>query len=162
MERRVWSFRAASLSPVDEAITRIIHIGSAPREKDVSAAASVHMIGVASAVSDKDLKAAAQWFSAQAPAHGRNGKGKANEEGRALFVDGEESRGLRACQGCHGAEAQGSETAPRLAGQHAAYIGSQLTLFRAGSHPESPEMTVIARYLSESQARAVAAYLETR
>jgi len=51
---------------------------------------------------------------------------------------------------------------PRLAGQNAAYVVGQLALFRSGAHRQSPDMTAVARNLEDGQARAVAAYLQSR
>jgi len=51
---------------------------------------------------------------------------------------------------------------PRLAGQNAAYVVGQPALFRSGAHRQSPDMTAVARNLEDGQARAVAAYLQSR
>jgi cytochrome c553 len=96
------------------------------------------------------------------PARGKSGKPKLIEEGRSLFNNGLQSQGLLACQICHGSEAQGSALAPRLAGQNAAYVVSQLALFRATDRQQSSQMTVVAQHLERDQARAVAAYLQSR
>ena len=52
--------------------------------------------------------------------------------------------------------------APRLAGQNAAYVVGQLAFFRAGGRRQSPEMTAVAQNVEADQARAVAAYLQSR
>jgi cytochrome c553 len=161
-ERKLASFRAAASAPVDEAFNRIAHIGSASKDAGITASATAHMVGTSHAISDEDLKAAAEWYAAQVPAHGRGGNGKLIEEGRNLFINGLESQGLPACQTCHGPEAQGTDKAPRLAGQNAAYVVGQLAHFRTGDSHNSPEMTGVARYVERDQARAVAAYLQSR
>jgi cytochrome c553 len=162
LERKLTTFRSAAAWPVDEAFSRIVHIGSASKVARITSAATAHMVGVARTVSDENRKAAVQWYAAQMPARGSRGNRKLIEEGRSLFVDGLESQGLLPCQACHGAEAQGADTAPRLAGQNAAYVVGQLALFRSGAHRQSPDMTAVARNLEDGQARAVAAYLQSR
>ena len=159
LESRLASFRSASSGSVDEAFTRIARSGSASKDVRLSRAATVHMVGVAHSMSDKDIKAASQWYAAQQPARGKSGNAKAIELGRSLYANGLQSRHLPSCQTCHGTEAQGTATAPRLAGQNAGYVLSQLAFFRAGNN-NSP-MTDVARSLESDQARAVAAYLQS-
>jgi cytochrome c553 len=161
LENRIGSFRAAAVSPVDETFNRVVHFGSASRISGITPAATSQMVGIANATSDDDIKAAVQWFANQAPPRSRGDKGKWVEEGKTLFFNGNQSQGLVACQACHGPEAQGTDKAPRLAGQNAAYIVGQLALFRAGAST-TPEMAAVARSLDAGQTRAVAAYLHSR
>jgi cytochrome c553 len=117
---------------------------------------------VARAVSGEDGKAAAQWYDSRVPARRKSGKPELIEEGRSLFTNGLQSQGLLACQTCHGSAAQGSDLAPRLAGQNASYVVSQLALFRAIDPQRSPVMAAVAQHVDRDQARAVAAYLQSR
>ena len=162
VERKLTSFRAAASPPVNEALSRVVSMGRASTDAGITPAANVHMVGVARAVSGEDGKAAAQWYASRMPARGKSGKPKLIEEGRSLFNNGLQSQGLLACQICHGSEAQGSALAPRLAGQNAAYVVSQLAFFRATDRQQSSQMTVVAQHLERDQARAVAAYLQSR
>lgn len=159
--RKLARFRTAASLPVDEAFSRIAHLGTASKNAGSTAAATVHMVGVAKGVSDEDIQAATQWYAAQRPAPGKALKGKTIEEGRSLYLMGLQSQSLPACQTCHGQEAQGTDTAPRLAGQNAAYVLGQLALFRIGDVHQSP-MKDVARSLETDQARAVALYLQSR
>ena len=160
-ERRLASFRDKAAPPVDEAIERLIHL-NIPKDASVTAAARVHMVGVASSISDQEINAAAEWYSAQTPTPGKMSKGREVEEGEQLFTNGLESKGLRACQSCHGSNAEGTDQAPRLAGQNSAYVIVQLAHFRAGERHDAPEMTGVARNVGGNQARAVALYLQSR
>lgn len=162
IERKLAGFRAAASPPVDEALSRVVRIGSASTDAGITHAATVHMVGVARAVSAEDRTAAADWYASQTPARGKSGKPKLIEEGKSLFANGLQSQGLLACQSCHGLEAQGSEAAPRLAGQNASYVVNQLALFRATDRQPSPTMTAVAQHLERDQARALAAYLQSR
>jgi cytochrome c553 len=162
IELKLTVFRDASSSPVDEAFSRVVHMGSPGKDAGITAAATAQMVGVAHAISDADKKAAAQWFAAQTPAPGKSGRRELIEEGKSLFVNGLQSQGVPACQTCHGAEAQGTGIAPRLAGQNGSYVVRQMALFRAGDRRNSPEMTAVGRNVEGAQARAVAAYLQSR
>ena len=162
VERKLASFRAAAAPPVDEGPGRVGRAGSASAGAGITNAATVNMVGIARSLSGEDEKAAAQWYASRTPAPGTSGKPKLIEEGRSLFAKGVDSQGLLACQACHGAEAQGSALAPRLAGQHASYVVSQLALYRAPGRQHSPEMAAVAQHLERGQAQAVAAYLESR
>jgi cytochrome c553 len=162
LERKLADFRDSAPPPVDEAFSRFIHAGSARKEASISPAANTHMVGFSHAISDGDRKAAAQWYASQVPARGKSGKPKLIEEGKSLFANGLQSQDVPACQSCHGAEAQGTNIAPRLAGQHAAYVVAQLAHFRAGDRQHAPVMTAVAKNVESDQARALAAYLQSR
>jgi cytochrome c553 len=160
-EGKLAKFRAANSLAVDEAFARFIRPSAGKPDKALTAAAAIHMVGIANGVAEDDLKVAARWYSTQEPASAKNSKGKAFEEGRNLYMDGLQSRGVPACQQCHGLEGHGTDRAPRLAGQHASYVIAQLTHFRTGDQNQSP-MTNIARSLNHGQAQAIAKYLQSR
>ena len=162
VERKLASFRASASPPVDEALSRAVRSGGASAHAGITSAATVQMVGVARAVSGEDGKAAAQWYASRVPARGKSGKPQLIEEGKRLFANGLHSQDLPACQTCHGSEAQGSDLAPRLAGQNASYVVGQLALFRATDLQQSPAMAAVAQHLERDQARAVAAYLQSR
>ncbi len=65
------------------------------------------------------------------------------------------------CAGCHGPKAEGISHYPRLAGQGAAVIETKLAVFRSGRKigPLSDSMIPIARMLTETEVKQVAAYL---
>lgn len=49
--------------------------------------------------------------------------------GKYVFYSGNKFSGVPACASCHGKEALGTSSLPRLAGQYAPYIETQLRLF---------------------------------
>lgn len=65
------------------------------------------------------------------------------------------------CAGCHGPKAEGISYYPKLAGQGAAVIETKLAVFRGGQMigPKSGNMIPIARMLTETEVKQVAAYL---
>lgn len=54
------------------------------------------------------------------------------EQGKVLYTAGDASRGLTACIACHGPRGNGTELSgfPKISGQHADYIKTQLQKFR--------------------------------
>ncbi|MES1965616.1 cytochrome c4 [Psychrobacter sp. AH5] len=89
-------------------------------------------------LSQQDLANVAGYYSEQ-PTWG---VGLANpattQEATKLFLGGDKSRGVIGCAGCHGPDAAGNTWAafPRLGGQHAEYISTQLKLFRAAGRDD--------------------------
>jgi cytochrome c553 len=83
------------------------------------------------------------------------------ESGRKLALEGAPEAGIPPCAACHGNPAGG---APRLAGQHAAYMAGQLRLLRMGHVPATagaPLMAPVAQRLSDDQIDAVSAFFAT-
>lgn len=79
--------------------------------------------------------------------------------GRKIFVAGK--NGGPACASCHGEDGRGSEGSPRLAGQHAQYLVTQLKAFQQRERPQSAVMGKVSAKLDEPDMRAVAAYLSS-
>jgi cytochrome c553 len=80
--------------------------------------------------------------------------------GRFIYLRGNPYSGVAACSTCHGSHAQGSESLPRLAGQHAQYTENQLKLFNTRERTnDNAVMHGIASKLTELELKAVASYL---
>lgn len=80
--------------------------------------------------------------------------------GRFIFNRGNPYSGVAACASCHGAAGHGTETLPRLAGQHAQYTENQLKQFnRRERTNDNAVMHAIAAKLTELEMKAVAAYI---
>jgi len=80
--------------------------------------------------------------------------------GRFIYLRGNPYTGVASCATCHGANGHGSETLPRLAGQHAQYTENQLRSFnRRERTNDNAVMHGIASKLSELELKSVAAYL---
>lgn len=62
-----------------------------------------------------------------------------------------------ACASCHGAEGEGGDTIPALAGLPAGYIAKQLHDYAAGRR-ENPDMAYVARTLSDDEMAALGKY----
>lgn len=93
-------------------------------------------------LNQQDLANVAGYYSSQAPF----GPGYANPEtahaATKLYLGGDKTRGVIPCAGCHGPKGTGNEWAvfPRLGGQHATYIATQLKLFRAAGRDDEDLM----------------------
>jgi cytochrome c553 len=80
--------------------------------------------------------------------------------GKQIYEEGVPSANVLACATCHGKEAKGDGQFPRLAGQLYAYMTLQLTSWsKERGETTSDIMAPIARGLTESQIKAVAAYV---
>ncbi|MDP2007450.1 MAG: c-type cytochrome [Rubrivivax sp.] len=80
--------------------------------------------------------------------------------GKFIYQRGNPYAGVAACATCHGANGHGTETLPRLAGQHAQYTENQLKSFNKRERTnDNAVMHGIASKLSELELKSVAAYL---
>lgn len=77
---------------------------------------------------DNSRAALAAYFGRQKPMTAA--QGALAKQGRLIYRRGIDSEGIVACQQCHGANGEGHDTVPRIAGQHSDYLRTQLWLFR--------------------------------
>lgn len=91
------------------------------------------MNGMATALSDQDIKDLAAWFASQTMTKGETPE-DVIEAGKALYSGGDLERGITACVACHGPRGNGMGLAnfPDISGQHVDYTKSQLKQFRSG------------------------------
>ena len=80
-------------------------------------------------------------------------------KGEALYVNGDNNRGIIACISCHGDAGNSTISQnPRLAGQHAAYLVKQLHDFTTPNR-NNAIMTMQAKSLTNEEMVNIAAYL---
>jgi cytochrome c553 len=108
-------------------------------------------------LSDKDFALLGTFFAAQPTVAHTVLEPDMVGAGKRLFTQGKD--GGPSCASCHGEEAHGSEGSPRLAGQHAQYLVTQMQQFQKRARPESAVMGKVAAKLTDRDMRAVAAYL---
>ena len=84
-------------------------------------------------LSQQDLANVSGYYASQKPWGVAFGNPATTQEATKLFLGGDKTRGVIGCAGCHGPDAARNAWAafPRLGGQHAEYIATQLKLFRA-------------------------------
>jgi cytochrome c553 len=116
----------------------------------------------AKGLSEADITALARYFALQpAPAP----SGSATElaaVGKYLYEKGNVYAGVPACKACHGERAHGTESLPRLAGQHASYLEREIKEFTQRKRTnDNAVMHTVAEKLTALEVRAVAEYLAT-
>jgi cytochrome c553 len=111
-------------------------------------------------LSAADMAALGAWFAKQEThVHAVEDRELA-DVGRFVYLRGNPFSGVAACATCHGKNAEGSNTLPRLAGQHAQYTENQIKQFnRRERTNDNAVMLGIAKQLTELETKAVAAYL---
>ena len=111
-------------------------------------------------LSAADFKALGAYFESRKPQAHPVADPELAQVGRFIFVRGNPYSGVAACAGCHGAKGDGTETLPRLAGQHAQYTENQLRAFNKRERTnDNAVMHGIASKLSELELKSVAAYI---
>ncbi len=125
-------------------------------------AARDYMWGMAALLDAGAVKSLADYFSHQPATRGATGDATLTARGQEIFERGVPDKGVPACASCHGAEAQGAGTFPRLAGQHKEYLLRQIEVFKNGTRGNAPVMSAVAHTLDDAQAKAVAVYLQSK
>jgi cytochrome c553 len=120
-----------------------------------------YMWGLSRVLTDTQIDGLAAYFHAQTPRPNPAGGGTLTDAGKAIFNDGLTDQHVPACVSCHGANAEGHDQFPRLAGQHADYVVKQLIVFqRSDERPEGAVMKVVAHELRPAQIAEIAAYVQ--
>lgn len=120
------------------------------------------MAGMVANLSPEDMKNLGAYYGAQRPRPTAAQNKERLAQGRKLYRAGNAQTGLAACSGCHLPNGAGIPAQfPRLAGQHAEYIVTQLKAFRAGERANDPNsmMRAVASKLSDQDMAAIAEYL---
>lgn len=89
-------------------------------------------------LTQQDLANLAGYYSNQAPWTPGYGNKATAAEAAKLYLGGDKTRGVIPCAGCHDPKGNGNAWAafPRLGGQHASYLATQLKLFRAAGRED--------------------------
>ncbi|MEO6623680.1 MAG: c-type cytochrome [Burkholderiaceae bacterium] len=120
---------------------------------------SVVMKGFAAALSDEDMRNISYWLASKSAKAGFAKDKALVALGERIFRGGVADRQIAACSGCHGPNGAGVPAQyPRLSGQHADYISTQLAAFRDGTRGNSLPMGHIAAKLNDREIKAVADY----
>lgn len=113
-------------------------------------------------LTDADMRNLAAYFSVQTPKHKLAKDAGLVAEGKKIYMGGNAGSGVPACASCHGPAGSGIPVQfPRLAGQHAKYVQTQLHNFRSGDRLNDAAMMMrtIARKMTDQEMRAVAEYI---
>jgi cytochrome c553 len=129
-------------------------VGGKPAERP-----NAVMMGMTSSLSDDDMRNVAAWFAAQTMKPGAAKNKDTVELGQKLYRGGDLGKGLPACAGCHGPTGSGIPVQyPRIGGQHADYIETQLKAFRTGERVNDA-MKLVALKMTDAEVKAVSDYI---
>lgn len=118
------------------------------------------MWGISHRLTDDQIKGLADYFAKQVPQPNSAVDAGRMAAGKEIFEKGVPAKETPPCKTCHGENAQGLATFPRLAGQHEDYLVKQLQVFReTEGRPDTP-MKQVTHLLSNEEMRAVAGYLQ--
>lgn len=112
-------------------------------------------------LSEGDMRNVAAYYAAQNLQPAKATSKELAAAGQKLWRGGNAATGVPACAGCHGPDGAGIPGQyPRLAGQYAAYVETQLKQFRAGARANDPNgmMRGVAARLSDQEIKAAAEY----
>ena len=116
------------------------------------------MNDMAKDLTDNEIVALAAYFRAKPTRKHRVRDKEFAQVGWYIFHRGNQYSGIPACASCHGENGEGSDTLPRLAGQHKRYVTDQLHQF-IDKQRHNPIMYSVAKKLTELEMEAVAAYV---
>lgn len=109
---------------------------------------------------DTMIRSLAAYYAAQRAANTPSSDTQLMAVGQFVYQRGNTYAGLPACKSCHGAQALGTRELPRLAGQHPAYIATQLRNFHQQERSnDSVTMKFVTSRMSDLEVHAVAEYL---
>ncbi len=108
----------------------------------------------------EDFVALGRYFATR-PTHRHEVEDKALAQvGAFIYERGNPYSSVASCASCHGRNGHGTDTLPRLAGQHAQYTEKQLREFNSRARTnDNAIMHTIASKLTELEIKAVAAYI---
>ena len=118
------------------------------------------MKGMAATLSEADMKNVAAFYAGKQAKPGFAKNKDFAALGEKLYRGGVADRLIPACSGCHSPNGAGIPAQyPRLAGQHADYVETQLVAFRSGIRHNNPVMTGVAAKLSDREIKALSDYI---
>src|SRR5688500_5025032 len=112
-------------------------------------------------LSEADMKNLAAFYSGQQIKPAAASDKELAALGQKIWRGGVAATGVPACAGCHGPAGAGIPAQyPRLSGQFAEYVATQLKLFRDGARANDPNGTMrgVASRMTEREIHAVAEY----
>jgi cytochrome c553 len=122
--------------------------------------ANAIMLGLATALTEEDMKNIAYWVTSNKAKPGTATDKDLAALGERIYRGGIQDRQIAACAGCHSPNGAGIPAQyPRLSGQHAEYTAAQLTYFRDGIRKNNLQMTQNAAKLNDREIKALADYI---
>ena len=120
------------------------------------------MGGMAMVLSEQDMADLAAYYASLTTSYNTTPENVV-EAGKVLYTAGDAARGLPACVACHGPRGNGTELSgfPKISGQHADYIKSQLQMFRDGARGNDMNamMRDVAKKLTDEEIETLSQYV---
>jgi len=120
------------------------------------------MLGMVATLSDDDIANVAAYYASQTMTPGAANKDLV-ELGEKLYRGGNLETGVPACIACHGPQGLGNELAkyPKISGQYADYINTQLKAYRSGERADDPNgmMRGVTKAMTDDEINAVSSYV---
>ncbi|WP_339386735.1 c-type cytochrome [Vibrio caribbeanicus] len=120
------------------------------------------MGGMAMVLSEQDMADLAAYYASLTTSYNTTPENVV-EAGKVLYTAGDAERGLPACVACHGPRGNGTELSgfPKISGQHADYIKSQLQMFRDGARGNDMNamMRDVAKKLTDEEIETLSQYV---
>ena len=123
--------------------------------------AHTYMWGMAARLSDPTIDGLAAYYASQTPVHGSPSDAAEMAAGKKIFEGGIPEESVPTCNACHGEQAQGAGSIPRLAGQHRSYLERQLDAFSSNARANEI-MHENSKNLTPQQISQVAAFLSAQ
>ncbi len=121
--------------------------------------ARAYMWGIAKPLSDDQIGQIAEYYASRKPGAAiAPTDAKLVAQGKQIFFNGDDKRDIPVCASCHGEQAQGNDSIPRLAGQQPDYLYQQLRAFRNGMR-YNETMHANVQKMTNEEAAAVSQYL---
>ena len=119
-----------------------------------------NMWGAAANLSPQAIHDLAAYLSSLPPRAADDGDHELAPAGKSIYQTGIPDANIAACVACHGPNAEGAGTIPRIGGLAYTYLKRRLEQWGEGYHPTAqPPMPRIATKLSRDQIEAIASYL---
>ena len=118
------------------------------------------MLGMAAMLSDEDMKNVSAYLAQQKADPGAATDKDLVALGEKIYRGGIQDRNIASCAGCHSPNGAGIPAQyPRLSGQHAQYIVTQLNQVRDGTRDNNQQMTDVAAKLNDKEIKALGEYI---
>ena len=118
------------------------------------------MLGMAAMLSDEDMKNVSAYLAQQKAEPGAATDKDLAALGEKIYRGGIQDRNIASCAGCHSPNGAGIPAQyPRLSGQHAQYVVTQLNHFRDGTRANNQQMTDVAAKLNDKEIKALGEYI---
>ena len=121
---------------------------------------STAMASMVATLSPEDMVALGRYYASRPPHREPPRDEPLAAVGEYIYHQGNRFSGVPACATCHGKQGAGSNTLPRIAGQHAAYLETQMKLFSKRERTnDNAVMHTVVEKMTPLEMAAVSEYL---